>query len=199
MGELIGYARVSSRGQDLTIQIDALTRAGVKKEHLYAEKRSGRKRDGRIELEDMLSRGIRKGDTVVCTRLDRLARSTRDLLQIADTLESKGVNLKVLEQNIDTSSATGKLFFTILGAFGEFEATIRAERQREGIDAALAKGEDSPFKGRPATIDADKIEALAREGKGPTAIAEALGITRQSVYRIAKQHGIRIGQKASVV
>ena len=197
MGELIGYARVSSRGQDLTIQIDALTRAGVKKEHLYSEKRSGRKRDGRIELEDMLNRGIRKGDTVVCTRLDRLARSTRDLLQIADTLESKGVNLKVLEQNIDTSSATGKLFFTILGAFGEFEATIRAERQREGIDAALAKGEDSPFKGRPATIDADKIEALAHEGKGPTAIAEALGITRQSVYRIAKQHGIRIGQKAS--
>jgi len=197
MGELIGYARVSSRGQDLTIQIDALTRAGVKKEHLYKEKVSGRKRDGRIELEDMLSRGIRKGDTVVCTRLDRLARSTRDLLQIADLLESKGVNLKVLEQNIDTSSATGKLFFTILGAFGEFEATIRAERQREGIDAAIAKGEDSPFKGRPATIDADKIEALAQEGKGPTAIAEALGITRQSVYRIAKQHGIRIGKKAS--
>lgn len=197
MGELIGYARVSSRGQDLTIQIDALTRAGVKPEHLYKEKVSGRKRDGRIELEDMLSRGIRKGDTVVCTRLDRLARSTRDLLQIADLLESKGVNLKVLEQNIDTSSATGKLFFTILGAFGEFEATIRAERQREGIDAAIAKGEDSPFKGRPATIDADKIEALAQEGNGPTAIAEALGITRQSVYRIAKQHGIRIGKKAS--
>jgi len=82
MGELIGYGRVSSKSQSLDIQIAALTAAGVASEHLYLEKASGRKREGRAALEDLLGRGIRKGDTVVCTRLDRLARSTLDVLQI---------------------------------------------------------------------------------------------------------------------
>lgn len=184
MGELIGYGRVSSRSQSLDIQISALTNAGVANEHLYLEKASGRKREGRAALEDLISRGIRKGDTVVCTRLDRLARSTRDLLQIADTLDQKGVGLKVLEQPIDTTTPTGKLFFTMLGAFGEFEASIRAERQREGIDAALAKGADSPFKGRPPSIDPNSINQLRDEGVSPTEIANRLGIARSSVYRL---------------
>lgn len=183
MGEFIGYGRVSSRSQSLDIQISALTEAGVREEHLYLEKVSGRTRDKRVALEELLSRGVRKGDTVVCTRLDRLARSTRDLLQISETLEAKGVNLKVLEQPIDTTSAAGKLFFTILGAYGEFEASIRAERQREGIDAAMAKGDDSPFKGRPATIDAGLICRLHDEGVTPSAIAKRMGIARSSVYR----------------
>lgn len=183
MGELIGYGRVSSRSQSLDIQIDALTAAGVTREHLYLEKVSGRKREGRTALEDLLSRGIRKGDTVVCIRLDRLARSTRDLLQITETLEKKGVDLKVLEQPIDTSTPTGRLFFTILGAFGEFEASIRAERQREGIVAALAKGDSSPFKGRPPSIDPNLVHSLHRDGCSPTAIAKQLGIARSSVYR----------------
>jgi DNA invertase Pin-like site-specific DNA recombinase len=167
----------------LDIQIDALTAAGVTSEHLYLEKVSGRKRDGRAALEDLLCRGIRKGDTVVCTRLDRLARSTRDLLQISETLEAKGVNLKVLEQPIDTSTPTGRLFFTILGAFGEFEASIRAERQREGIDAAKAKGPGSPFKGRPSSIDHARIAKLHLNGMGASSIAKELGIARSSVYR----------------
>jgi len=183
LGELIGYGRVSSRSQSLDIQISALTNAGVANEHLYLEKASGRKREGRAALEDLISRGIRKGDTVVCTRLDRLARSTRDLLQIADTLDQKGVGLKVLEQPIDTTTPTGKLFFTMLGAFGEFEASIRAERQREGIDAALAKGADSPFKGRPPTIDRIAVRQLHDDGMPPTTIANNLGIARSSVYR----------------
>jgi len=184
LGELIGYGRVSSRSQSLDIQISALTNAGVAKEHLYLEKASGRKREGRVALEDLLARGIRKGDTVVCTRLDRLARSTRDLLQIAETLDQKGVGLKVLEQPIDTTTPTGKLFFTMLGAFGEFEASIRAERQREGIDAALAKGDDSPFKGRPRSIDHAQIVALRKEGLTPTEISKHLSIARSSVYRL---------------
>lgn len=183
MGELIGYARVSSRGQSLVLQETALLAAGVSPEHLYAEKVSGRKREGREALSDLLGRGIRRGDTVVCTRLDRLARSTRDLLQIAEALENKGVNLRVLEQPIDTSTAAGKLFFTILGAFGEFEADIRKERQREGIDAALAKGPASPFKGRPASIDSANVVKLKAEGLSPTKIAAKLGIARSSVYR----------------
>lgn len=183
MGEFIGYGRVSSRSQSLDVQIAALTEAGVGDEHLYLEKASGRKRDGRDALEEMLNRGIRKGDVVVCTRLDRLARSTRDLLKIADTLEDKGVDLKILEQPIDTSTAAGRLFFTMLGAFAEFEASIRADRQREGIDAALAKGDDSPFKGRPATIDGEMIKQLRQDGMSPTAIGQHLGIARSSVYR----------------
>lgn len=183
MGDLIGYSRVSSRGQSLEIQIKALKEAGVAEEYLYSEKASGRSRSGREALEDMLSRGIRKNDTLVVTRLDRLARSTRDLLQIAERLEKKGANLRVLEQPVDTTTAAGKLFFTILGAFAEFEATIRAERQREGIDAALAKGENSPFKGRPATIDGSAIAAMHKQGKSPSTIAKELGIARSSVYR----------------
>lgn len=189
MGELVGYARVSSRSQSLDIQVAALTAAGVSKEHLYTEKVSGRSRDGRAALEDMLTRGVRRGDVVVCTRLDRLARSTRDLLTIAQMLENKCVGLRVIEQPVDTTTAAGRLFFTILGAFGEFEASIRAERQREGIDAALNR-EVSPFQGRPATIDGRRIAELHARGISPTRIARDLGVARSSVYRyLAGVHG----------
>lgn len=185
-GALIGYGRVSSRSQNLTIQIDALTGAGVKKPQLYVEKVSGSKREGREQLNAMLERGLRKHDCLVITRLDRLARSTRDLLRISDILDEKGVNLVCLEQSVNTTTPEGRLFFTLLGAFGEFETTIRAARQREGIDAALAKGPDSPFRGRPATIDVDIVKALKADGMGATAISRELRITRQSVYRILK-------------
>lgn len=190
MGEMIGYARVSSAGQKLDVQIDALTGAGVPPDHLYKEKVSGTKRKGRDALEEMLARGIRKGDTVVVTRLDRLARSSRDLHNIAHTLEEKGVALKVLEQDIDTSTPAGRLFFTMLGAISEFETEIRKERQREGINAALAMGEDSPFKGRPATIEADQVAKLKEQGLTPSAIAKKLGIHRSSVYRLLKNEHV---------
>ena len=147
MGELIGYARVSSRGQNIEAQIGALTRAGVSLEHLYKEKVSGTSREGRAELEALLHRGIRKGDKLVVTRLDRLARSLRDLQNIVHELKERQVDLIVLEQSIDTSTAEGRLFFNMLGAIGEFETELRKARQREGIDAALAKGPDSPFRG----------------------------------------------------
>jgi DNA invertase Pin-like site-specific DNA recombinase len=184
VGELIGYARVSSAGQKLDVQVQALANAGVQVEHLYQEKVSGTKRDGRKELDDLLSRGVRKGDTLVVTRLDRLARSSRDLHNIAHMLTEKGVGLKVLEQNIDTTTPEGRMFFTMLSAVAEFETEIRKGRQREGIDAALAKGTDSPFKGRPATIDPVKVRAMKGEGMTPSAIAVDLGIARSSVYRM---------------
>jgi len=183
MGELIGYGRVSSRTQSLDIQITALTNAGVKKEHLYLEKVSGTKRAGRDALEDMLSRGIRKADTVVVTRLDRLARSTRDLHNLAHVFQEKGVGLRVLEQNIDTNTPEGRLFFSVLSAISSFETEIRKSRQREGIDAALAKGEDSPFKGRPPTINGEYVMELRKAGLSPSAIGRELGIARSSVYR----------------
>ncbi|MEP5632685.1 MAG: recombinase family protein [Tateyamaria sp.] len=186
MGEMIGYARVSTAGQKLDIQTAALTGAGVDLAHLYKEKASGTKRQGRDALEDMLARGIRKGDTVVVTRLDRLARSSRDLHNIAHKLEDKGVGLKVLEQNIDTTTPAGRLFFTMLGAIAEFETEIRKERQREGINAALAKGKDSPFKGRPPSILRADVEAAIAEQGSKAAAAKALGISRDSVYRVMR-------------
>ncbi|MFN3647605.1 MAG: recombinase family protein [Gemmobacter sp.] len=187
MGELIGYARVSSVGQKLDVQVAALKAAGVSDEHLYSEKASGTKRDGRQALDDLLTRGIRKGDTLVVTRLDRLARSTRDLHNIAHTLTSKGVGLRVLEQAIDTTTPEGRMFFTMLSAVAEFETEIRKARQREGIGAALAKGVGSPFKGRPATIEGEKVNALRAKGMTPTAIAKAPGVARSSVYRYLRE------------
>lgn len=183
MSEMIGYARVSSRGQNIEPQVDALLSAGVREEHLYQEKVSGTSRTGRAELEVLLHRGVRKGDKLVVTRLDRLARSMRDLHRIADELEEREVDLVVLEQAIDTSTAEGRLFFNMLGAIGQFETELRKARQREGIDAALAKGDNSPFKGRPATIDGSRISAMRAKGKSPTAISKELGIARSSVYR----------------
>lgn len=183
MRELIGYGRVSSRSQSLDIQVAALTQAGVREEHLYLEKVSGTSRAERHALDELLSRGIRKADTVVVTRLDRLARSTRDLHNIAHKLEQKGVGLRVLEQNIDTTTPEGRLFFSVLSAISAFETEIRKARQREGIDAALAKGKSSPFKGRPPSIDANLIRELSDKGVRPSAIAKRLGIARSSVYR----------------
>ena len=184
MGELIGYARVSSRGQDLTIQVDALAKAGVTPDNLYKEKVSGTKRDGRHELDSLLSRGVRRGDTLVVTKLDRLARSSRDLHNIAHILQTKEVGLMVIDQRIDTRTPEGRLFFSMLGAIAEFETEIRKARQREGIDAALAKGDASPFRGRPQTIEGAKVTALQQQGLTPTAIAKQLGIARSSVYRM---------------
>jgi DNA invertase Pin-like site-specific DNA recombinase len=187
MGELIGYARVSSAGQKLDVQAQALSKAGVQAEHLYQEKVSGTKREGRDALDDLLSRGVRRGDTLVVTRLDRLARSSRDLHNIAHALTEKGVGLKVLEQNIDTTTPEGRMFFTMLSAVAEFETEIRKARQTEGIAAARAKGDDNPFKGRPASIKRDKVRAKMASGMTPSAIAKDLGIARSSVYRVLEE------------
>ena len=93
------------------------------------------------------------------------------------------MGLRVLEQNIDTTTPEGRMFFSMLSAVAEFETEIRKARQREGIDAALAKGEGSPFKGRPASIDGEKINGLRQQGFSPSKIAKELGIARSSVYR----------------
>ena len=187
MGELVGYARVSSVGQKLDVQLEALRKTGVSEDLIYREKVSGTKRDGRMALEELLGRGIRKGDTLVVTKLDRLARSSKDLQDIAATLEEKQVGLKVLDQNIDTTTPEGRMFFSILGAIAQFETEIRKTRQREGIDAALAKGADSPFKGRPVTIDADEVQRLRDEGLSPSQVAKRMGIARSSVYRFTSR------------
>lgn len=181
---MIGYARVSSAGQNLDAQITALMAAGCT-EKLYEEKVSGTKRKGRAGLAEMLE-FARKGDTVVVTRLDRLARSLSDLIKIGEELKRKGIALRVIEQPVDTTTPAGRLFFQMLGAFAEFETAIRADRQREGIDAAKARPE-SPYKGRPPSINSDRVRQLKEAGNGASAIAKELGIARSSVYRLLEE------------
>jgi DNA invertase Pin-like site-specific DNA recombinase len=177
----VGYARVSTTDQDLSVQLAALAAAGC--DPIRSEKRSGSSTAGRDELKTVLA-FLRAGDTLTVTRVDRLARSIADLQDIVRELKAKGVALKATEQPIDTSTSAGKCFLDMLGVFSEFETNLRRERQREGIDAALAKGDI--YKGRPATIEAAEIAKLKAEGLGATAIAKRLGIGRASVYRVGK-------------
>jgi DNA invertase Pin-like site-specific DNA recombinase len=131
---LVGYARVSSVGQSLDVQLDKLEHC----DKIFQEKKSGVSAK-RPRLNDCLEY-VREDDTLVVTRLDRLARSTLHLCQIADELARKGVNLHVLDQNIDTSDATGRLLFNMLSAISQFETEIRAERQMDSIQKAKERG-----------------------------------------------------------
>ncbi|SOC38113.1 DNA invertase Pin-like site-specific DNA recombinase [Rhizobium subbaraonis] len=177
MTQIYGYARVSTTDQDLTIQEAALRAAGAT--IIRSEKKSGTTTEGRDELATLIE-FARAGDTIIVTRIDRLARSIADLATIVRTLEKKGVHLKATEQPIDTGSPAGRAFLQMLGVFAEFETAIRKERQLEGI--AKAK-RDGVYKGRKASIDADRINELVAAGKGATEIAKELGIGRASVYR----------------
>ncbi|MEN3238723.1 recombinase family protein [Methylobacterium ajmalii] len=173
----IGYARVSTTDQDLAIQLETLKAAGC--DPIRAEKASGTSTAGRTELSIVLD-FIGKGDTLVVTRIDRLARSIGDLQDIVRTLKAKGACLQATEQPIDTGTAAGKAFLDMLGVFAEFETNLRRERQMEGIAKAKAAG---VYKGRLASIDPAKVRALKADGLGPAAIARQLGIARASVYR----------------
>ncbi len=174
-----GYARVSTTDQDLSLQRNALSAAGC--EIIREEKVSGTKRAGRQELETLLQ-FLREGDTLVVTRLDRLARSMDDLSSIAKELQGKGVALKATEQPVDTGTAAGKAFFQMLGVFAEFETNLRRERQMEGIAKAQ---QDGKYKGRKPSINVAEVKRLRDdEGMGATEIARRLGIARTSVYRV---------------
>lgn len=175
---LCGYARVSTTGQDLSIQLAALESSGC--EIIKAEKVSGTSRAGRVELDRLLEI-VRRGDTLVVTRIDRLARSVADLQNIIILLRSKGVALRATEQPIDTSTAAGKAFLDMLGVFAEFETSLRRERQMEGIAKAKANG---VYKGRRACIKPDAVRALLDRGVRPVDVARQLGISRASVYRV---------------
>lgn len=181
MGKIIGYARVSTRDQNLDAQLDKLKDAGCAK--TFREKESGVRSD-RPQLAALLDY-VREGDTVIVTKIDRIARSIRDLLGIVDQLQDKGVTFKVLNAQIDTSTPTGKLQLSILGAVGEFEREIMLERQAEGIAKAKEAGR---YKGRKPTAQAKTAEVLrmASEGMTRQKIADELGIGIASVYRILK-------------
>jgi len=173
----IGYARVSTAGQSLDIQIAALEEC----DKVFKEKESGAKAK-RVELERMLE-FVREGDLVVITKLCRLARNTRHLLEVVEFLDSKGVGLKVLNLGIDTSSPTGRLMLTMIGAVAAFERELLLERQAEGIAIAKAKGK---YLGRKpsALMKSEKVNEMLSKGASKKSISKALGISISSVYRI---------------
>jgi DNA invertase Pin-like site-specific DNA recombinase len=175
---LVGYGRVSSVGQSLDAQVEALIAAGCDK--IFSEKVSGTSTKGRDALLDALE-FVREGDTIVVTRLDRLARSVSDLFEILDKLADKKVAFRCLQQSgVDTDSSTGRLTLAILGAVAAFETDIRKERQLEGIARAKAAG---VYKGRKPSVDRSQVRSLHEEGLGATEIAKRLKICRASVYR----------------
>jgi DNA invertase Pin-like site-specific DNA recombinase len=174
----IGYARVSTVEQDTSIQVDALQRAGCTV--IREEKASATTTKGRTELAIVLA-FLQRGDTLCVTRIDRLARSMKDLQDIVHDLRARGIELQCTEQPVDTSTAAGKCFLDMLGVFAEFETNLRRERQLEGIAQAKAEG---VYTGRKASIDADAVRALRAEGVGGSEIAKRLKISRQSVYRL---------------
>jgi DNA invertase Pin-like site-specific DNA recombinase len=174
---VIGYARVSTTDQNLELQESALRAAGC--DVIRSEKRSGTTTAGRDELRTVLD-FLRKGDVLMVTRIDRLARSIGDLQDIVRAVKARGASLKATEQPIDTSTAAGKCFLDMLGVFAEFETNLRRERQLEGIANAKARG---VYRGRKASIDPAKIKQMKADGMGPSAIAKVLRIGRASVYR----------------
>lgn len=173
----IGYARISTADQTLDAQIAAIEAAGCTM--IRTETRSGATLDGRPELKTILD-FIHPGETLVVTRIDRLARSMHDLQTIVSVLKKKGAHLAATEQPVDTSTAAGKAFFDMLGVFAEFETNLRRERQAEGVAAAKRRG---VYRGRPPKIDMEAIRERLAKGLSPTVIARDLGISRGTVYK----------------
>lgn len=179
----VGYARTSTIDQTagLEAQVRYLTAAGCGK--VFSEQVSSVD-NKRTELERALDY-VREGDTLVVTKLDRLARSMANLVEITGKLKAKGVELRVLALNLDTGTPTGKLMLNLLGSIAEFERELMLERQREGIAKAKAEGK---YQGRAPTArrKADDIHRLRAEGKTVDAIVAELGVSRSSVFRMLR-------------
>jgi DNA invertase Pin-like site-specific DNA recombinase len=178
---IIGYARTSTTDQKTDIQVDRLKAAGC--EVIRQEKVSGRSRDGRTELQTVLD-FIRPGDQLVVLKLDRLGRSTRDVLNIVHELDQKGASLRVLEPEVTTAGPLGRMVLTVLGMVAETELGFIKERQAAGIAKAKAAG---VYKGRPPKVDQEKIRALRATGMGATDIAKEVGCKRAFVYRVLQK------------
>lgn len=177
-GDILGYARVSTVDQDATAQHDRLAAAGAIR--IFTDTASGAG-VGRPELARLIEQA-RPGDSLCVTRLDRLGRSLKELLETVEDLKGRGIHLSSLEERIDTSSAAGELVFHVFGAIAHFERRLISERTREGIAAARRRGSQP---GRPP-LDAEKVAALRKlVGSGLTAgkAARQLGIGRSTAYR----------------
>ncbi len=176
-----GYARVSSTDQDCALQEARLRAEGCKV--IRTEKASGKSRDGRDELARIMD-FLHAGDELVVVKLDRLGRSTRDVLNLVHDLEAKGAALTVLEPTFSTKDTAGPILVTVLGMVAEMERQFIRERQQAGIEAAKAKG---VYRGRKPSVPVAKVWEMHASGHGPTAIAQALGISRMSVHRALTQ------------
>jgi DNA invertase Pin-like site-specific DNA recombinase len=185
MNEVIGYARVSTGGQDLGLQLDALQAAGVKR--IFPDVGSGSLRS-RPQLGACLER-LRDGDTLTVWRLDRLGRSLRHLLTLLAELSERGVAFRSLTEAIDTTTAAGRLQVHLFAALAEFERSLGQERTRAGLEAARARGR---MGGRPAVVTSRKLAAaLAMRDRGDltmTQVAEELGVSPASLYRRLARH-----------
>jgi DNA invertase Pin-like site-specific DNA recombinase len=179
---IYGYARVSTADQNLDRQKDALTKYGIDK--LFCEKMSGTKKN-RPELDLMLET-IQSGDTIVIESLSRLGRSVKNLAELMELLNEKGVRLVSLKETIDTTSSTGRLLFTILSSLAQFEADVLRERTREGLNAARARGRCG---GRPKT-DAKAVQkavALYQTKQySVTEVTDLTGVSKATLYRAIK-------------
>ena len=176
---VFGYARVSTEQQNLDRQIDMLQKYGV--DFIYNEKMTGTKRN-RPELEKLLER-LTEGDTVVVESLSRLGRSTKDLIWLMETFNSKGVNLVSLKESIDTTTSTGKLLFTLMSAIAQFERDVIADRTREGLNSARARGRKG---GRPRTDSEQLRKAIKLYNTQQYSLAEIedmTGVKRSTLYR----------------
>ena len=177
---LIGYARVSDVSQNHDLQLDALRQAGC--ERIFIETASGARAD-RCELAKLMAT-VRNGDIIVCWRLDRIGRSLRHLIEIADQLQQRGIALRSLTEAIDTGTTSGRFLFNILGALGQMEREIIVERTRAGLIAAASRGRRG---GRPATLDDSKIRAakamLASGNMSASEVARQLGCAPSTLYR----------------
>ena len=179
MSMKIGYARVSTADQNLESQIDALKKAGC--DEFYKEKKSGVSE--REELEKALGY-LREGDTLVVTKLDRLGRSLKKLLELIEEFKERGIHFQSLDDGIDTSTSVGNFFFQVIGAFSELERNLIIERTQKGLKAARSRGR---LGGRPQIYKEDKKEIAYREvmenQKSIKDIAESLGMSRMTIYR----------------
>jgi len=176
----VGYARVSSVGQSLDVQLDKLNE--VKCDEIFRETHTGTT-DQRRQLQSMMQY-VRKGDTLYVTKLDRLGRSTLHLTKIFDQLKQKGIEIIVLDQNIDTSTPVGQLMLNVLASIAEFETEIRKERQREGIAKAMTKGVQF---GRKAVLNSEQVEQLKKKRKAGVLIRVLMseyGVSKATVYRL---------------
>jgi len=180
---VFGYARVSTEAQNLNRQLDALKKYGV--DHIYNEKMTGTKRD-RPELEKMLDR-MTAGDSVVIESLSRLGRSTKDLIELTELFHQRGVNLISLKESIDTSTPTGKLLFTLMSAIAQFERDVIADRTREGLRSARARGR---IGGRPK-INSDSMKKAIKlyntRQYSIKEIEELTGVKKATLYRTMKE------------
>ena len=187
----VSYARVSTKEQNEARQIEAFEAMGIEKEHIYLDKQSG-KDTNRPQLQAML-RFIRKGDVVVVESISRIARNTKDLLSIVDTIHGKGAEFVSLKENIDTHNPQGKFMLTVFGAMAELERGYILERQAEGIEIAKREGK---YRGKPR-LEIDET-AFKRECKRwidgeqtATAAMKKLGLKPNTFYRRAEEMGFR--------